>query len=142
VQAAGAMCDVRVGAIKMCAGTTAGGKQGERRGGRGGSMAGGGLGYTLAVVAERERGSSATGDLQCHIGAATTQRRRRAQAREEQEQKGSSAAVQRCRGTGGLTQGTASTGSRQEEVEGVAGGGCGAAGRGSTLAGTRAAGAG
>jgi hypothetical protein len=96
----------------------------------------------LAVVAERERGSSATGDLQCHIGAATTQRRRRAQAREEQEQKGSSAAVQRCRGTGGLTQGTASTGSRQEEVEGVAGGGCGAAGRGSTLAGTRAAGAG
>jgi hypothetical protein len=31
VQAAGAMCDVRVGAIKMCAGTTAGGRQGERR---------------------------------------------------------------------------------------------------------------
>jgi hypothetical protein len=49
--------------------------------------------------------------------------------------------VQRRRGTGGLTQGTASTGSRQEEVEGVAGGGCGAAGRGSTLPGTRAAGA-
>jgi hypothetical protein len=48
VQAAGAMCDVRVGAIRMCAGTTAGGKQGERRGGRGGSMAGGGLGYTVS----------------------------------------------------------------------------------------------
>jgi hypothetical protein len=46
----------------------------------------------LAVVAERERGSSATGDLQCHIGAATTQRRRRAQARDEQEQE------QKCSG--------------------------------------------
>ena len=72
VQAAGAMCDVRAGAIKTCAG-----RQGEGRGGRGGGRWQAAAWDTrLAVVAERERGSSATGDLQCHIGAATTQQAR------------------------------------------------------------------
>jgi hypothetical protein len=138
VQAAGAMCDVRVGAIRirMCAGTTAGRARGVAgEGGEGGRWQAAAWDTRLAVVAERERGSSATGDLQCHIGAATT-RRRAAGAGEG----GAGAEVQRCRGTGGLTQGTASTGSKQDEVEGVAGGGCGAAGRGSTLPRTRAGG--
>jgi hypothetical protein len=96
VQAAGAMCDVRVGAIRirMCAGTTAGRARGVAgEGGEGGRWQAAAWDTRLAVVAERERGSSATGDLQCHIGAATT-RRRAAEAREEQEQKCSGAEEQ------------------------------------------------
>jgi hypothetical protein len=106
VQAAGTMCDVRVGAIRMCAGTTAGRARGERRGGRGGRWQAAAWDTRLAVVAERERGSSATGDLQCHIGAATTPRqaaggggRRRGGEAGAGVQRCSGAAVQRNRWT-------------------------------------------
>jgi hypothetical protein len=118
VQAAGAMCDVRTSAIKTCAGMGDAATAGKARGvaGEGGRWQAAAWDTRLAVVAERERGSSATGDLQCHIGAATTQQQA-AGAGEGEMRRCAKGQVDRWTGgqadrqTGRLTQGTASTGS-------------------------------